>query len=94
MGEVIASLPVSVAFSNREAKYITVLSALEEDGGHPVSHGNETCGALMKTKYLTGKEGAVYFIQLSHVVVCMILPKGASSSGAFSCRCEVNVASS
>ena len=82
------------SLSNREAKYITVLSALEKDGGLPVSHGNEAYGALMKTKYITGKEGAVYFIQLSHVVVCMIVPKGASSSGAFTCRCEVNVASS
>lgn len=52
---------------NGETKYAMVLSAFEKYGGHSINHENEEYGALMKTKRIIGKEGAIYFTQVSCV---------------------------
>lgn len=56
---------------NGETKYAMVLSALEKYGGYSINHEKEEYGALMKIKCIIGKEGAIYFIQVSRVATWM-----------------------
>ena len=56
---------------NGETKYAMALSAFEKYGGYSINHEKEEYGALMKIKCIIGKEGAIYFIQVSRVATWM-----------------------
>lgn len=56
---------------NGETKYAIMLSAFEKYGEQSINHENEEYGALMKIECIIGKEGAIYFIPVSHVAPWM-----------------------
>lgn len=69
-----------------------MLSAFQNYGGHSTNH--ELYADLMKIKCIIGKEGAIYFIQLSRVATWMDSSRESIIVEHFSCRCGMNVASS